>query len=71
MTDQILGRPLDVLEARARAAGETATSVTETAAPHRNQPPRQEGTLRVIRRGKNEWVAARFLDGAPRGKENA
>ena len=65
---KILGRP--VMEALAALPeGQKRPRVVETAAPVRNGQARQEGTLRVIACREDEWIAARFLDDAPREKE--
>jgi hypothetical protein len=45
--------------------------IIETAAPKRDEAIRKEGTLRVVACRGNTWIAARFLDGAPREKEEA
>ena len=41
--------------------------VTVTAAPRRDT--RQDGTLRLLCRRGDIWIAARFHDGQPQGKE--
>ena len=51
--------------------GQKPPRVVETAAPVRHGPVRQDGTLRVIACREDEWIAARFLDDAPREKEEA
>lgn len=67
---RILGRPLS--EAlRTLPEGQKPPRVVETAAPVRNGPVRQDGTLRVIACREDEWIAARFFDDAPREKEEA
>ena len=64
----ILGRPLG--EALSSLSPEEAPPrVVETAAPRRDGQTRREGTLRVVACRENEWIAARFLDGPPRKKE--
>ncbi len=66
--EQILGRP--VAEALSSLpAGTPPPRVVETAAPRRPGQERREGTLRVVACRGNVWIAARFLDGAPRKKE--
>ena len=68
MTRDILGRP--VAEALSRLPeGAEPPRVVETAAPVREGKPRRDGTLRVVACRENEWIAARFLDGPPRKKE--
>ena len=68
MTDNILGRP--VREALALLPqGAEPPRIVETAAPVREGQERREGTLRVVACRGNEWIAARFLDGPPRRKE--
>lgn len=66
---KILGRPLE--EALASLPKEqTPPRILLTAAPKKDGA-RQEGRLRVIGCRENEWIAARFLDGAPREKEDS
>ena len=68
--DNVLGRP--VREALSSLPeGAEAPRIIETAAPRRDGQPRKEGTLRVVACRENTWIAARFLDGAPREKEEA
>ena len=68
--DNILGRP--VREALSSLpAGEEQPQIIETAAPKRDGQIRQEGTLRVVACREGVWIAARFLDGAPRKREEA
>ena len=68
MTENILGRP--VREALASLPeGAEPPRIVETAAPVRDGQERRVGTLRVVACRGNEWIAARFLDGPPRGKE--
>ena len=68
--ENVLGRP--VREALSSLpAGETAPRIIETAAPRRDGQTRQEGTLRVVACREGAWNAARFLDGAPRKREEA
>ena len=68
--DNVLGRP--VREALfSLPAGETPPRIIETAAPRRDGQTRQEGTLRVVACREGVWIAARFLDGAPRKREEA
>ena len=70
MTQRILGRP--VAEALSSLPeGAPPPRVVETAAPRRDGTVRREGTLRVIACRGDVWIAARFLDGAPRGREEA
>ena len=57
-----LGLPLE--EALAKAAEQP--QIILTAAPRKDGKTRQEGTLRLIRCRDGQWVAARFLDGAPK-----
>jgi len=45
--------------------------VLVTAAPKKNGEVRQNGTLRLICCRGDTWIAARFLDGPPQGKEEA
>ena len=66
--EKVLGRPA---EKALRAAPESEhIEIVETAAPRRNGDTRREGTLRVLCCRGNTWVAARFLDSAPRRKGN-
>ena len=65
--ERILGRP--VAKALENVPEDGQVEVVETAAPVRKGAPRSEGNLRVLRRRGNTWVAARFLDGPPKGKE--
>jgi len=68
--DNVLGRP--VREALSSLpAGEEQPRIIETAAPKRDGQTRQEGTLRVVACREGVWIAARFLDGAPRKREEA
>ena len=68
MTRDILGRPVE--EALALLPeGTEPPRIVETAASVRNGTPRRDGTLRVVACRENEWIAARFLDGPPRKKE--
>ena len=68
MTRQILGRPVgEALSSLPE--GEERPRVVETAAPVRPGQERRQGTLRVIACRGNVWIAARFLDGPPRKKE--
>ena len=68
--DNVLGRP--VREALSSLpAGEEQPQIIETAAPKRDGQIRQEGTLRVVACREGVWIAARFLDGAPRKREEA
>ena len=68
--DNVLGRP--VREALSSLpAGAEAPRIIETAAPRRDGQTRQEGTLRVVACREGAWIAARFLDGAPRKREEA
>lgn len=68
MTQEILGRP--VREALSSLSpGDEAPRVVETAAPKRGGAPREAGQLRVVACREGVWIAARFLDGAPRKKE--
>lgn len=64
-----LGRPLE--EALASLPQEQTPQVVFSAAPVRSGQARQESTPRVILCRQGQWIAARFLDGAPReaGKE--
>jgi len=67
---KLLGRPVD--EAlRSLPEGHVPPKVTETAAPARNGQARGEGTLRILAVRGNEWIAARFLDAAPKEIEEA
>jgi len=67
---RILGRPLS--EAlRMLPEGQKPPRVVETAAPVRNGPVRQEGTLRVMACREDEWIVARFVDRQPRETEEA
>ena len=52
-------------------AGEERPRIVETAAPRRGGVPRREGTLRIVACREGEWIVARFLDGAPKGKEES
>ena len=65
-----LGRPL--AEALSSLADAEKPAVAFTAAHVRSGQARQEGTPRVILCRKGQWIAARFLDGAPKapGKED-
>ena len=64
----ILGRPLgEALSSLSPV--EAPPRVVETAAPRRDGQTRREGTLRVVACREGVWIAARFLDGAPRKKE--
>lgn len=64
----LLGRPLD--EAlKSLPDHQNAPPIIETAAPHKDGA-RQGGTLRVMNCRENEWIVARFFDGAPREKED-
>ena len=64
----VLGRPLK--EALSSLPADVQPpQVTETAAPVRNGQKRREGTLRVVACREGQWIAARFLDGPPREKE--
>ncbi len=65
--DNALGRPAE--KALQAAPDREKIRIVETAAPQRNGETRREGTLRVLCCRGNTWVAARFLDGAPRRKE--
>ncbi|MBE5787549.1 MAG: hypothetical protein E7324_08435 [Clostridiales bacterium] len=66
----LLGLPL--AEALRRLPeGHAAPRVTETAASARNGQARGEGTLRIIAVRENEWIAARFMDAAPKEQEEA
>lgn len=66
---KMLGRPLD--EAlKSLPDDQTPPRIMETAAP-RKDGVRQGGTLRVIACRENEWIVARFIDGAPREKEDS
>ena len=64
----MLGRPV---EEALKSLPENAIRprIIETAAPLKDGA-RQGGTLRVIACRENEWIAARFYDGAPREKED-
>ena len=65
---QILGRPVrEALSSLPENAPKP--QVIETAAPPRQGQERREGTLRVAACRGNLWIAARFLDGPPRKKE--
>ena len=66
---EALGRPL--AEALEGLPDPAAIRVEETAAPLRNGQARQAGTPRVIACRAGVWSTARFLDGAPRKKEEA
>ena len=64
----LLGRP--VKEALSSLPAQDAPPrIVETAAPRRDGQTRREGTLRLICRRGGTWIAARFLDGPPREKE--
>ena len=66
----MLGRPLE--EALSSLPpGAPRPRVVVTAAPNREGKTRQDGTLRLICRRGDTWIAARFLDRTPRGKEEA
>ena len=68
MTRYILGRPVG--EALSSLApGQEAPRIVETAAPRRDGQSCGEGTLRVVACRENVWIAARFLDGPPKKKE--
>ena len=70
MTQNVLGRPL--WEALSSLPPEAEKPrLVETAAPKRDGGVRLEGTPRVIACRENIWIAARFLDQAPRDKEDA
>ena len=65
---KLLGRPVE--EAlRSLPTGQEAPRIVETAAPARNGQARGEGTLRLLAIRGNEWIAARFIDAAPKEKE--
>ena len=66
----VLGRP--VKEALSTLGkGEAPPLILETAASGRMGAAREEGTLRVVACREGVWIAARFLDGAPRENEEA
>jgi hypothetical protein len=68
--ENVLGRPVkEALLSLPKDA--PRPEIIETAAPRRDGQPRKEGTLRVVACRENTWIAARFLDGAPREKEEA
>ena len=68
MAWELLGRP--VQEALSECpAGAEPPRIVETAAPSRDGQTRRDGTLRVVACWGNVWIAARFHDGPPRGKE--
>ena len=65
----ILGHP--VREALSSLPeGAKAPRIVETRPPRREEETK-EGTLRVIAVREGEWIAARFHDQPPRGKEEA
>ena len=64
----LLGRP--VKEALSSlSAEEMPARIVETAAPRRDGQTREGGTLRLINRRGDTWIAARFLDDLPREKK--
>ena len=70
MTIDLLGLPLK--EALSLLPpGAPLPRVTVTATPKKNGETRMDGTLRLICRRGDEWIAARFMDGQPQGKEEA
>jgi len=65
-----LGRPLE--EAlQSLVNGDEKPCVHITAAPARPGQARVDGTLRIIACRGNEWIVARFMDQAPKEKEEA
>ena len=68
MTSELLGLPLkEALSLLPPGAAEPRLTVT--AAPKKNGETRTDGTLRLLCRRGDEWIAARFMDGQPQGKE--
>ena len=64
----VLGLPLE--EALSfLPEGASRPVIVETSAPKKDGNGRTEGTLRVVTCRGNTWIAARFLDGAPREAE--
>ena len=65
----ILGRPLGEALSSLPPDAEKPL-VVETAAPRRDGKDRAEATPRVVACRGNVWIAARFLDGPPKKKED-
>ncbi len=64
---ELCGLPLDIALSTL-PPGVEAPRVTVTAAP-RKEGPRQDGTLRLLCRRGDTWIAARFYDGSPQESE--
>lgn len=69
--EKLLGRPVKEALSSLPAGCAAPSRVIETAAPRRDGQFRRDGTLRIVACRENIWIAARFLDQAPRDKEDA
>ncbi len=66
--EELPGLPLEEARRRWTEAGQAMPVIRETADP---RGARETGTLRVIRATDEEWIVARFWDGAPKPADPA